>query len=197
MKKITIIIVSAIYVLSIVVVAFLGVLSEVKNVTVPVEKIVLKEMRNVGFGGMLTYPQGTKAADSIYAIFSRPDSNGYVVDDPAAAEITWNVAGLDLDYVIQIRSLEAFFDSARWNQTLGSFDLGAYVLPENATYTDIRYYLDEKEKASEQGISLSEDGVVKFSSPLTEPFFSFIVSISAVDNSNVTCNVRFMVRGAN
>lgn len=190
MKKITAILVGLIFVASILAVGIIGVLSEIHNVTVEVESIVLEEARNLASGQALTYPAGTTVLDSDYAIFSRPKEGEEGQKD---FNIEWNIAGVSYDYVVQIRGYRRIMEDASWKDGQGYFSLSAFVLPENATVPTLHYALFDGLKAPED-IAISEKGMIHFKEKRTG-IFSFDARISATDNSYKVCNVHFVVVG--
>ena len=191
MKKITIILVSLIFAAAILAVGILGVLSEIHNVTVEVEAIVLTQARNLPAGQILTYPEGTTVLDSDYAIFSRPKEG-----EPSQSEfpIEWNIAGISYDYVIQMRGYKAIMDDAKWKDGQGNFDLSAFVLPENATVQTLHYALVDSDGGVPSDMSISEQGLIHFKSK-RNGVFTFDARISATDNSYKVCNVHFIAVG--
>lgn len=189
MKKITVILVSVVYVSAIIVVAFLGVLAETRNATVEVTKIVLDQTRDLASGGILTYPTGTRVEDSIYAIYSRPDGEG-----EASSDIAWTIDGIRFDYVIQVRGYATIYERGDWKDGKGCFDLGAFVLPENATEQRLIYQLSDSNGDQPSFASINEEGLISFSEAVTG-ITAFQASISATDNSGIVCNVRFIMVG--
>lgn len=189
MKKITVILVSIVYVTAIIVVAFLGVLAETKNQTVNVTSIVLDQARNLTQGGVLTYPTGTLPQDSIYAIFSRPE-NG----EGGSYDIAWTIDGIRFDYVIQIRGFTTIYEREDWKDGQGCFDLGAFVLPENATEQRLLYRLNDSSGDEPTFATIGEDGLITFSDKVYG-ITTFQAVIQSTDNSGVTCNIRFIVAG--
>lgn len=191
MKKITAIVVSLIYVTAIVVVAFMGVLAEIRNQTVDVANIVLTEARYLTPGYVLTYPTGTKVLDSDYAIFSRPTQEG---EGQTEVDIAWNIGGLSYDYVIQIRGYKTIMEYSGWKDGTGNLSLSAFVLPENATKQELLYNVYDENGGTLPDISISDAGLLHFEEK-RGGVFSFLVRISATDNSYKVCNIHVIAVG--
>ena len=191
MKKITVILVSLIFVAAILTVGILGVLSEIHNVTIEVESIVLLEARNLPAGQILTYPEGTTVPDSDYAIFSRPKEG-----QPSQTDynIEWNIGGVSYDYVIQMRGYKTIMDDANWKDGQGNFALGAFVLPEDATVQALHYALFDGDGAEPADMTISEQGLIHFAEK-RNGVFAFDARISATDNSYKVCNIHFIAVG--
>ncbi len=190
MKKVTIILVGITYVVAIIVVAVLGVLAEMHNVTVDVESIVLVEARNLAAGNILTYPEGTNVPDSDYAIFSRPGSDG---KGQTEYPIEWNIGGVHYDYVIQIRGYQKILADT-WKDGQGNFSVAAFVLPEEATVKTLNYSLYEDSGNKPADMTISQQGLIHFEQARSG-IFTFNASISATDNSYKECHIRFVVVG--
>ena len=191
MKKVTILLVGVTYVVAIIVVAVLGVLAEVHNVTIDVQSIVLIEARDLPAGNYLTYPETSAVPDSQYAIFSRPGADG---EGQTEYPIEWNIGGIRYDYVIQIRGYSQVMSDA-WKEGKGNFSVESFVLPENATFKTLDYALFEDNGNTPSDITISKQGLIHFEQERTG-IFTFNARISATDNSYTVCNIRFIVVGS-
>ncbi|MCR5348819.1 MAG: hypothetical protein K6E59_04350 [Bacilli bacterium] len=193
MKKITALLVAAVYLFAVVLISVLGVVSEVRNQTVEVTQIILTCARNLPQGGLLTYPENQPLSSSITALYSRPDGT---TPPPEGAEyVTWSIGGIRFDYVLQVRSFNPIYDDPKWKDGQGNLDLSAFALPENATKQELTYSLFDAEGNKAIGTSVNEQGIVHFDTKLTADYTSFLLTISATDNSGMTCNVRLIVAG--
>ena len=195
MKKITFIFVGIVYFVAIIFVAFLGAQAEIANETILVTQIVLKEAENLGKGEHLSYPEGSSIAQSVYTLYTRPNEEDIDPETGKTDTIIWNLTDkLRFDYVVQIRDFNTVCDSPSWKYGPMHFDLGAYALPDNATKKNLRYSLTDSAGSQVETVSINELGVLEFKQR-TESLNTFIVTILPTDNSQVSCRVRFMVRG--
>ena len=187
MRKIAFVLTTFIYVTAIVVVAFVGILAEVRNATVEVTAIVLEEARFLAPGRYLTYPDIAPVESSIYAIFARPDSSS---EEQSEYDITWNVGGVAFDYVIQIRGYTTIMESDTWKDGKGNLRLSAFVKPENATIQDLNYSL----VGVEEDMTISQSGILTFQEKRTG-IFAFDVQIKAQDTSYKVSNIHIIAVG--
>ena len=197
MKKAVIAIVSVIYVVSIIIVAFLGVQAEVLDnlVDVNVEKIVLDELSDEDklVGGEYTYYNDAIQSEEskIYTSFSRPLEEEIDEKGKRGSE-TWNkVVGGEIqdryNYVIKIWSLKTIFSDPSWKDGAGKFKINAHVLPKEATKQKINYAL-----VGNDGITINEDGLITLAK--FDGATSFEVIMTATDASQVYSKISFKVR---
>ena len=141
MKKALIVIISAIYVIAIIIVAFLGSRAEISNETIYTEEIVL---RNETF----YYPGTTEAqktqANMVYGVYKRPEES--LIDPETGRDsvenlqwnYNWNESKQKFegkrDYAILI--YDTWYVYTLMNKELA---LETTVLPENATKKDLSY----------------------------------------------------------
>ena len=186
MKKVTFIFIGVIYVLAIILVAFLGVQSHIQNQTVEVTDIVLTQAKDMGKGEILTYPEGSQLKASVYALYTRPEED-QIDENGKYNGVIWNVGseGDRYDYVVQIRDFNVVADSASWRDGPMHFDLGAMVLPENATKKDLAYSIQDSNGNTPSNATISPNlGLIHF----TEKFAKkthFRVFIRSTDNSGI------------
>ena len=184
-------IVSAIYVFAIILVAFLGVQSEIHNATINVETIVLKDVAELAEGEEYTYYRSTTQQDNttrVYSITVRPldeniDENNYDVNGNL-----WEINEVKFNYIIKIWNFKYIYENSHWKDGQQNFFLNAYALPEDSKQ-DLRYILSN---ISEEYVTVSQEGVVRFEQKLTS-VATFNLTISSTDTSGVKSYINFIV----
>lgn len=180
MKKALIAIISAIYVVAIIIVSFLGVRSEISNRTVYAEEIVLlnENIKN---------PTTQEFAIEVY---KRPsdseiDAEGKGIDD----RIVWNYGDNQeekRDYAIKVRDTNFLFD------VMGKkYKLEAKVLPEETSKKDLQFVVSASEKVKET-LSIDNLGEISFIQEYNSPV-SLDVFISTTDMSNIKIDVYMII----
>ena len=195
MKKITFVLVAVIYVVAIILVAFIGVASEVTNQTIEVASIALLEAADLGKGSQLLYPETATLTSSVYAIHTRPEEEAIDPDTGKAGTLTWNSSGNAYDYIVQIRDFNTVCDSPNWKYGPMHFSLAATVTPSDATKKDLAYAIADSTGSTPTNVTINNQGDVTFAEKLSNTVSTFTVRISATDNSKVVTLVYLMVRG--
>ena len=198
MKKITFIFVGIIYVVAIIMVAFLGVRAEVVNQTVEVTSIVLKEAAELKAGENLVYPAGVEPKNSTYMLYCRPEEENIDIStgkSSSTGSVVWNSDTVRYNYAFQVRGLKTIYESATWRDGKGHFDLGAYVLPEDATKQELIYTVTDSSGAYPKELTVDNQGMLTFHAQITAKIAYYTVKIAATDNSMVASYVSFMVAG--
>lgn len=196
MKKAMIAIVATIYVVSIIIVAFLGVRAEMLPalIDVNVEKIVLDELSSEELmvcGEYTYYNDATQSLSSrVYSSYSRPNEEDIGPDGKKDSNL-WNYTeeGEEPDkynYIIKIWNLNTMFEDG-WRDGTGKFKINAHVLPENATKQKITFSL-----IGADDIFISEDGIISLSKFDTIRIFEVVMS--STDSSQVYSKISFTVR---
>ena len=193
MKKAIIAIVSVIYVIAIILVAFLGVQAEIRESAKKVEAtgISLSDLKDNPTGHYIYYYDGSENKNArVYEILSRPDEE-LIAEDGTYDKNTWSAGGVDYGFIIKIYNLNYIIDTPDWKvgQTQGTYGINATVLPEDATMQSLLY---SKVGAEESGITIDDKtGVLTFAKIDANALFT--VGVSATDNSGLTVNIRFIV----
>ena len=195
MKKITFVFVGIVYFVAIIVIAFLGVHPGVYKQTIDVTGIVLNEAENMGKGEHVTYPEGSAIVDSVYTLYARPDEAAISPLTGKSGYVTWNLGGIEFDYVIQIRDFNTIYESPDWRYGPTHFDLGAHVTPEDATITTLHYAVSALNGQEMKQVEIDDKGMMTFTEKLEDTVTTFTATITSADNSGIVCDVCFVVRG--
>ena len=198
MKKAVIAIVSVIYVVSIIIVAFLGVQAEVLDnlVDVNVEKIVLDELSDEDklVGGEYTYYNDAiqSTASRVYSSYSRPNEEEIDPETGKKDTLSWNIyeegkVADRFNYIIKVWDLNTIFDDPSWKDGVGKFKINAHVLPKNATKQKITYSV-----IGSADVSIDENGVISLQKSTKPSIFEVIMY--ATDASQVYSKISFTVQ---
>lgn len=198
MKKAVIAIVSVIYVVSIIIVAFLGVQAEVLDnlVDINVEKIVLDELSDEDklVGGEYTYYNDAiqSTASRVYSSYSRPNEEEIDPETGKKDTLSWNIYEEEkvadrFNYIIKVWNLNTIFDDPSWKDGVGKFKINAHVLPENATKQKITYSV-----IGSADVSIDENGVISLQKSTKPSIFEVIMY--ATDASQVYSKISFTVQ---
>lgn len=187
MKKAMIAIVSAVYVVAIVIVAFLGVRAEISNITILVDNIQLLDLEDKEAGASYTYyqdPLDTKTR--VYTVAKRPNE-----EDISEAEYSlWNLQGRKFDYAYKIFGFKTVYDGISWRDGATHFKVNAKAYPSDATKKELIYTLTGQE---ENVVTINKDnGEITFNKKLTSNTI-FQVAIRATDKAATTININFVV----
>ena len=194
MKKIAIAIISSIYAISIILIAFLGISGEIlpSKIVVNVEQIVLDEVKGLDRGNYEYHYDGTDSEETlVYGVYSRPredEINPETGEDQNLDK--WDIDGVKMQYIVKIYNFNFIYDTEEWKfgQQKGTFKINSQVLPENASIQNVIYATSY----TSSNISLSENGLITFEKLTTTARFT--VTAKALDNSGTTSNIRFLVR---
>ena len=188
-------IVSVIYVIAIILVAFLGVQAEIRESAKKVEAtgISLLDLKDNETGQYTYYYDGSANKSArVYTILSRPEEetiNPETHTDEAGD--TWEVNNVKFSFIIKVWNLNYIMDTPSWKpgQEQGKYAINASVLPEDATMQSLLY---AKVGADESGITVDDKlGEVNFTKVESTTFFT--ITVSATDNSGLAVNIRFIV----
>ena len=199
MKKAMIAIVASIYVVSIIIVAFLGVRAEVlaSLIDVNVERIVLDELSDEDklVGGEYTYYNDAVQSISsrVYSSYSRPNEEEIDPETGKQGTLSWNIyeEGEEepdkFNYIIKVWNLNTIFDDPSWRDGSGKFKINAHVLPKEATKQKITYSI-----IGNNEITIDENGVISLEK--FDNISIFEVIMSATDSSQVFSKISFTVQ---
>ncbi len=196
MKKAITAIVSVIYVIAIILVAFLGVQAEIRESAKKVEAtgISLLDLKDNPTGHYIYYYDGSENKSArVYEIISRPEEEQ--IDPVTKADEkgdTWEINNVKFGFIIKVFNLNYIIDTPDWKvgQIQGSYAINATVLPEDATMQSLLY---SKVGAEDSSIEIdNKTGVITF--PKLNSTTLFTVGVSATDNSGLTINIRFVVQ---
>ena len=160
MKKALIVIISAIYIVAIIIVSFLGARAEISNRITYAEEIVLLNENTY-------YPDKPKEEENIaIAVYQRPDEElidqetGYGYID----EFQWNYNNNQRkrDYLIYVYDTNFLYD------TMGKiYTLYTSVRPDNTTKKDLEYIIDGGDKVTKTLSIDGDKGKIHFSEEYT------------------------------
>ena len=172
MKKALIAVISVIYLVAIIVVAFLGTKNDVSNRTVYADEVVLLN-EDIFYEGLPKDPNNL-----IIDVYKRPEESAIDQDGIGVAtsssgvkqrRINWNFDydettgdfNIKRDYAIFISDSNYFFDKMGKVLTLQ-----AQVKPDNTTKKDLKYHIDAPDKVKET-LEISNSGEIVFSKAFT------------------------------
>ena len=160
MKKALIVIISAIYIVAIIIVSFLGARAEISNRITYAKEIVLLNENTY-------YPDKPKEEENIaIAVYQRPDEElidqetGYGYID----EFQWNYNNNQRkrDYLIYVYDTNFLYD------TMGKiYTLYTSVRPDNTTKKDLEYIIDGGDKVTKTLSIDGDKGKIHFSEEYT------------------------------
>ena len=200
MKKALIAIISVIYAVAIIIVAFLGTKNDISNRTVYAEEVLLLN-EDIFYEG-LPKVEGNLIID----VYKRPDES--VIDKvtgigPATStsgaktrNINWNFEfdettgdfNIKRDYAIFITDSNFFFDKMGKVLTLK-----AQVKPDDTTKKDLSYYIEAPQKVKES-LSISNNGEIAFTKAFTSSNWTdFDAFVQTTDGSLVEMDVLVKV----
>lgn len=189
MKKIMIAIVSAVFVISIVIIAFLGVQAQVHNETILVNDIILDgfkldENNKVKPGEIVEYRNSENKL--IYSLYSRHLEED--IDESSGKDYyeqnLWNAKNGDrYDYNIKIWDFNYVYESSDWLDGKTNFKIKASTIPQNATKRGLIYVLNTSN--AKDYVDVTSDGVITFKKKL-ESALPFVITVKTEDYSDVT-----------
>ena len=160
MKKALIVIISAIYIVAIIIVSFLGARAEISNRIIYAEEIALLNTHTY-------YPNKPEIEENIaIAVYQRPDEElidqetGYGYID----EFQWNYNNNQRkrDYLIYVYDTNFLYD------TMGKiYTLYTSVRPDNTTKKDLEYIIDGGDKVTKTLSIDGDKGKIHFSEEYT------------------------------
>ena len=184
MKKALIAIISAIYVIAIIIVSFLGIRSEVNNRIVYAEQIELLNKN-------IYYENVPQIEDNlIIEVYKRPEEShineeGKGVDD----DITWNYGedkSQKRDYAIFVYDTNFLYD------TMGKkYKIEAVVKPDNTTKKDLKYNISGGDKVVNT-LLINNVGEITFSEEYTG-WVDVDIFVSTTDLSNIEIDILFKI----
>ena len=185
MKKALIAIISVIFVVSIVIVAFLGIRSEVHDTTIYVEEIVLlnKDMYK---------PRVPETeANRVVRVMKRPEASEIGEDGIGITDgVNWDFNGRSRDYAIYVDNYDYLF-----SRMSGKYTIETSVNPVDATYKDLQFHLSyymELNQTIKDNISLTPTGELTITST-HKGWIGFDVIISSTDMSGVEIDILFKI----
>ena len=154
MKKALIALISTIYVIALVIVAFLGTRAEVVNRVVYVEDIVLNNIDMYRTDD----PDEQIPANRIIAVYKRPDASQIDESgrDKVEPRINWDFEGLKRDYAIFIDDYYYYYEMRST-----SYTISVSVIPDNATNKELSFSWIASEKFEEQ-VKMTSYGELDF-----------------------------------
>ena len=180
MKKALMVIISAIYIVAIVIVAFLGARAEISNRIIYAEEIVLLNENTY-------YPNKPEEEENIaVAVYKRPDEElidqgtGYGLID----EFQWNYNNgrSRRDYLIYVYDTNFLYESMRKIYTLYTS-----VKPEDITKKDLEYIITGGDKVTKT-LSIDSAGKIYFSEEYTDSVDVDII-VKTTDQSYVEIDI--------
>lgn len=182
MKKALIAIISAIYIIAIIIVSFLGARAEISNRIIYAEEIVLLN-ESMYYQGL---PQTEE--NMIIGVYKRPEEN--MIDSETgkgyADEINWNEGETKRDYAIFIYDYNEVYDK------MGKkYALKTSVKPDNTTKKDLDYFVSGGEKVI-QTMSIDTHGEITFDTQYTR-WVGVDIVISTTDLSGKEITVQLKV----
>lgn len=183
MKKALIVIISAIYVVAIIIVSFLGVRADVDHRVTYAEEIVL-------LNESLYYQGLPKVEDNlIIGVYKRPDES--LINEKGVGiydEITWNYneGQSKRDYAIFIYDTNFVY-----NEMGKQYTLQTSVKPDDTTRKDLDYFLSGGDKTV-QTLTINDVGQISFSVEYTG-WVGVDIIISTTDLSNVEIDVLLKI----
>lgn len=184
MKKALIVIISAIYVIAIVIVSFLGARAEITNRIIYAEEIVLLNKNSYYFN----MPE--EEENVFVGVYARPDeelidpNTGYGLID----EIMWNYNNgkSKRDYAIYIYDTNYLYEHAQKRYTLQTS-----VKPETTTKKDLEYLFSGGDKVTET-LSIDKAGNITFSEEYTS-WVNVDILVTTTDQSYVGIDILLCI----
>ena len=192
MKKVAIAIISSLYVIAIVLIAFLGISGEVtpSKEIVNVEQLVLEEVKGLENGRYEYFYDGSESEESkVYGVYSRPKENE--INQSTGVDQygdLWNINGVRMQYIVKIYNLNYVMDTPNWKvgQSQGTYQIHSQVIPENSSIQGVIYGSSETSVAS-----VSESGLITFTKQSIATRYT--VTAKSLDSTGVLINIRFIV----
>ena len=192
-------IVSAMYIIAIVIVAFLGVRAEfIRNQErVDATGITLVELKEDVPGATANfYFDGSENEDKIlYTVYSKPenlDAEGY---DEARYNL-WRIpdgSNMDYDYIIRIKKWTWLYNY-EWRDGKTNFKIQAKVVPDNASEQELTYSTADANNGTIYDLN-NETGTIHFNQQL-ENRLTIPVTVSTTDNSGIRIRVKVQIEKA-
>ena len=184
MKKALIAIISAIYVIAIVIVSFLGIRSEVSNRTIYAEQIIL-------LNETMYYEGQPKTEENmIIEVYKRPEESqineeGKGIDD----DISWNYGenkDQKRDYAIFVYDTNFLY-----NEMGKTYKLETRVKPDDTTKKDLEYFISGGDKIVKT-LSINNVGEISFKEEYTS-WVDVDIFVSTTDASLVEIDVLLKI----
>ena len=174
MKKALIAIISAIYVIAIVLVSFLGSKTEVHNKTIYVTALELKNT---------TMMNPDNPSKYVVRIIERPDEEAIGDDGKDSSDRTWNVFDEQGNLIRKYDYNMRFYDLTYIkNNMQNEYKLDVRVKPDDATKKDLTYFTNRS-----NFISIDGEGMITFGNiPSLQTGY---LNISSTDLSGVQLNI--------
>ncbi|MBQ6730666.1 MAG: hypothetical protein IJR08_02025 [Bacilli bacterium] len=184
MKKALIAIISTIYVVALVIVAFLGTRAEVINRVVFVEDIVLNNTS--------IYKRNAEQipANRIVAVYKRPDASQIDENgrDKVETRINWDFEGTKRDYAIFIDDYYYYYELISTRYTID-----VSVIPEDATNKELSFYLQATDTLKEQ-IKMTSYGEIDLTNLKHKSGYVDVdIVISSTDHSEVSKDILLKI----
>ena len=196
MKKAMIAIVSVIYIIAIIIVAFLGVRAEfIRNQErVDATGITLVDMKENVPGEVVNYYfDGSHDEDKIlYVAYAKPehlDDEGYDDDHYNLWRIP-DGSGDDYDYIIRIKKWTWLYNY-EWRDGKTNFNIHAKVVPDNASEQALVYSTTEGNEGTIYELD-NDNGTIHFLSQL-ENRLTIPLTVSTTDNSGIRIRVKVQI----
>lgn len=176
MKKALIALISTIYIIALVIVAFLGTRAEVINRVVFVEDIVLNNT-NIYRKNAEQIP-----ANRIVAVYKRPDASQIDENgrDKVETRINWDYEGIKRDYAIFIDDYYYYYEMISTRYTID-----VSVLPEDATNKELSFYMQASDAFREK-VKMTSYGELDFTNlKHSGGYIDCDIVISSTDHSEV------------
>ena len=199
MKKAMIAIVSAIYFVAIIIVAFLGVRAEFyrNQERVDATGITLEEMKENVPGEVVNYYfDGSHDEDKIlYVAYAKPetlDSEGYDQDHYNLWRIP-DGSNENYDYIIRIKKWTWLYNY-EWRDGKTNFKVNAKVVPDNASEQALVYSTTEGNNGTIYELD-NDTGKLHFLEQL-ENRLTIPITVSTTDNSGIRIRVKVQIEKA-
>lgn len=180
MKKALIVVISAIYIVAIIIVSFLGVRAEITNRIIYAEEIVLLNEHTY-------YPDKSEEEENIaIAVYQRPDEE--LIDQETGLgfidELQWNYNNgrSKRDYIIYVYDTNFLYNSMKKIYTLYTS-----VKPDDTTKKDLDYIISGGDKVTKT-LSIDSAGKIYFSEEYTS-FVDVDIFVKTTDQSYIEIDI--------
>ena len=193
MKKALIVIISAIYLVAIIIVAFLGSRAEITNETIYAQEIVLKN-ESVYYPG--TDDAHKTEENMIIGVYKRPDES---IIDPVTGKDSVENINWNYDYNEDEQKFEGRRDYAIFvydtfwldEEMRKSYTPETEVLPEETSKKELTYSIGGGSAGST--LTINNDGVISFSVEYTSWVFTDI-EIRTTDGSKIKLDILLTIK---
>ena len=197
MKKAMIAIVSVIYLIAIIIVAFLGVRAEFirSQERVDATGITLVDMKENTPGEVVNYyfdgPQNEEQI--LYTAYSRPE----VLDDEGYDEYgnLWKVPTSEenvyYDFILRIKKWKWLYNY-EWRDGKTNFKVQGKVVPDNASQQDLVYSTTEGNNGTIYTLD-NDTGLIHFEQELINTRLTIPITVSTTDNSGIRIRVKVQI----